>query len=218
MANNYWDEEAIRPKIIAYQQADEEERKKIYTQHLHTPIMAMIKAQIYTHKFMIYESYEDLVSVALENVLKQLDKYNPSHWVENKKRYARAFDYFSLVIKQSMFYYTKGREVKRTEKNIDDLFSMETNQYRNYDLQWYDFINFCEKYFDSYFSIKNTRSRGRMWKLLQIIKREGWYVATLTNRLFFREMRKHVDETNNTLRNFVRFLHYMSYIYINKEE
>ena len=210
----YWNEQEIKPKIIEYQNTiDEDERNKIYTNHIHEPLMKLIKAQINTHKFNRFEDFDVLISVALENAYKSLNKYNANHWVDNKNRYARTFDYLSLVVKQSMYYYTKKNELKRRNKNIGDFYNINSEEEENRSLHWEYFCRFADKYFDAYFIGKHKNNHYyEIWSYLRNLDYE--YVD-LNNRGFFAMLRKvFPDYNNSSFRGIKYFIGDLQYHYL----
>ena len=68
------------------------------------------------NKFDRFEPREDLIQEAWVALMKEWDKFNPDYDPEklkSKSKIPTLFNYYSLVAKQAMFYYTKRRQKHR---------------------------------------------------------------------------------------------------------
>lgn len=130
---NYFDNDAITILIVEYLAFPIEERTTnkralFLREQILKEVSKIINGIIFTHKFTVWEYYDDLFQEAAMACLKALDKFNPEYITSNGKK-ATAFNYFSLTAKRCLKFYTIRNKKNRDNLAIDDhganLFSEE---------------------------------------------------------------------------------------------
>jgi hypothetical protein len=89
-------------------------REKIFKE-----IGKIINGIIFTHRFTVWENYDDLYQEAAEACLKALPKFDPNFITSSGQR-ATAFNYFSLTAKRCLKFYTIKNKKHRDNYDIDD--------------------------------------------------------------------------------------------------
>jgi len=129
---NYFDNNAVQKLIIKYQQLDRESPEaQLLLAKIMKQIQKIISGIIFTHKFTMWEPYDDLFQEATEACMKSLHNFDPTFITKSGKP-ASAFNYFSLTAKRCLTFYTlKRRKIRQTypietannigeEQRIDD--------------------------------------------------------------------------------------------------
>ena len=121
---NYYDNDVVQCKIVEYLGYEPEERKtdqhalKLRKEVL-TEVGKIINGIIFTHKFTVWENYDDLYQEATEACIKALEKFNPEY-VTTKGVKATSFNYFSLTAKRCLKFYTIRNKKNRDNQHIDN--------------------------------------------------------------------------------------------------
>lgn len=79
----------------------------------------IINGIIFTHRFTVWENYDDLYQEASEACLKALPKFNPE-FITSQGKKATTFNYFSLTAKRCLKFYTIKNKHNRDNYAIDD--------------------------------------------------------------------------------------------------
>jgi len=82
-------------------------------------ISKVINGIIFTHKYTIWEPYEDLFGEAAEACIKALPKFDPMFITSNGKN-AILFNYMSITAKQCLKFYTIRNQKHRNHSQIED--------------------------------------------------------------------------------------------------
>lgn len=117
---NYFDNDAITILIVEYlnfplEERTENKRALFLREQILKEVSKIINGIIFTHKFTVWEYYDDLFQEAAMACLKALDKFNPNYITSSGEK-ATAFNYFSLTAKRCLKFYTI-----RNKKNRDNL-------------------------------------------------------------------------------------------------
>lgn len=117
---NYFNNDAITELIVEYLAFPQEERTTdkralFLREQILKEVSKIINGIIFTHKFTVWEYYDDLFQEAAMACLKALDKFNPNYITSSGEK-ATAFNYFSLTAKRCLKFYTI-----RNKKNRDNL-------------------------------------------------------------------------------------------------
>ncbi len=99
----------------------------------------IVNGIIFTHKFTAFEPYDDLMQEAMLACIVALERFNPEK--------GTAFNYFSLVAKKSLTYYTLRNRRNRNNYNIDDFSFYLHNQQELTDLDIETLIEQLRTYF-----------------------------------------------------------------------
>lgn len=82
---------------------------------------------IWTHRYTRFEPYDDLFSHAMEASWSSVARYNPNIEVKNSDR--QCFNYFSLVAKRSLLYYTLRKKDSRNTLSLN--YFQGDDEYKN---------------------------------------------------------------------------------------
>lgn len=99
--------------------AEERFRMEFLKEKIFKEVIKIINGIIFTHKFTIWESYDDLFQEASEACIKALPKFDPNYITSNGTR-ATAFNYFSLTAKRCLKFYTIRNKKNRNHQQIED--------------------------------------------------------------------------------------------------
>lgn len=121
---NYFDNDATTVLIIEYLSFPLEERTintraLFLREEILKEVSKIVNGIIFTHKFIVWETYDDLYQEASMACLKALDKFNPEYITSNGKK-ATAFNYFSLTAKRCLKFYTMKNKRNREGLPIED--------------------------------------------------------------------------------------------------
>ncbi len=121
---NYFNNEAITELIIEYlayplEERTVEKRAIFLREQILKEVSKIINGIIFTHKFTVWEYYDDLFQEAAMACLKALDKFNPNYITSSGDK-ATAFNYFSLTAKRCLKFYTIRNKKNRDNLGIED--------------------------------------------------------------------------------------------------
>lgn len=121
---NYFNNEAITELIVEYLAYPLEDRTVnkqalFLREQILKEVSKIINGIIFTHKFTVWEYYDDLFQEAAMACLKALDKFNPNYITSTGDK-ATAFNYFSLTAKRCLKFYTIRNKKNRDNLGIDD--------------------------------------------------------------------------------------------------
>jgi hypothetical protein len=121
---NYFNNEAITELIIEYlayplEDRTVEKRALFLREQILKEVSKIINGIIFTHKFTVWEHYDDLFQEAAMACLKALDKFNPNYITSTGDK-ATAFNYFSLTAKRCLKFYTIRNKKNRDNLGIED--------------------------------------------------------------------------------------------------
>lgn len=121
---NYFNNKDVTKVIIEYLSYPLEERSvnsvplELRSQIL-KEVAKIINGIIFTHKFTVWEHYDDLFQEAAMACVKALDKFNPEYRTPEGKS-TTAFNYFSLTAKRCLKFYTIRNKKNRDNYALDD--------------------------------------------------------------------------------------------------
>ncbi len=98
---------------------DERWKMEVLREKIFKEIGKIINGIIFTHRFTVWENYDDLYQEASEACLKALPKFNPE-FITSSGQKATAFNYFSLTAKRCLKFYTIKNKKHRDNYDIDD--------------------------------------------------------------------------------------------------
>ena len=121
---NYYNNDEVQAKVEEYLLIDKEIRKtdlraNRLRQEILKEVAKIINGEIFTHKFTIWENYDDLFQEGMEACIRALEKFNPN-FITSKGVKATTFNYFSLTAKRCMKFYTIRNKNFRNNPQIDD--------------------------------------------------------------------------------------------------
>lgn len=106
---NYYFGEEEEQAVLDYQDADEEERSKIFENRLNDPFEEMIQQIVYTYKFADLPNVDQLQEECKSHLITILPKY--------KREYdTKAFSYFTISVRNWFYGKTKKRRKKLTSE------------------------------------------------------------------------------------------------------
>lgn len=137
----YYAEEIEKPKAIAYLNMPNRLEDPVAIK-LRDEIIVnarpIVKAIIFTHRFQVYEPFEDCEMIGLEACTKALEKFNPNYVIPSTGKKVLLFNYFSLVAKNSMKWYTMQQQKHRLHYNMDYAeITLEAPEHKNSENQEY---------------------------------------------------------------------------------
>ncbi len=121
---NYFDNDATTVLIMEYLDFPLEERTvnkraMFLREEILKEVTKIVNGIIFTHKFIVWETYDDLYQEASMACLKALDKFNPNY-ITSAGKPATAFNYFSLTAKRCLKFYTMRNKKNRDGLPIED--------------------------------------------------------------------------------------------------
>lgn len=118
----YFNSPLVESWLLEMRELKECARRNELEKKMWVEINKLIQAVIYTHKFQRFMPYEECFSVAQENILKSLDKFDPDYADGIGSKETRLFNYLSIVAKQSVYFATKRHsDTKRIESQPLDI-------------------------------------------------------------------------------------------------
>jgi hypothetical protein len=199
----YFDAITVEPLILQWQKLDPKspEARVIFTE-ITKPILAIINGIIFTHKFTIWEPFDDLQQTAFEAVMTALQRYNPNYSEFVGKQKDLLFNYVSLTAYRCLKFYTTRNKKHRITDSIDGLEEREYNQDNTTSLT----IDMFEKYVRSKEKLllkfnRKVYSKHYLCKggLLDIyfscLRKYGFY----NNKIYYAEVSKYFKEHNVNL-------------------
>lgn len=203
---NYFNNDIVQGWIEEYLCFEPEERKiNPHALHLRektlVEICKIINGIIFTHKFTVWEPYDDLFQEAVEACIKALEKFNPEYITSAGKK-ATAFNYFSLTTKRCLKFYTIRNRKFRDNYQLDDysenLTSSEFVHEMNETIVSDDFI----QQLNQIFSDQKTR---KLLPLVEILKEYLKKIGQFNKRDFFR-FAKSYGWSPNLIRKFLKII------------
>lgn len=94
-------------------------RMNLLKEKIFKEVIKIINGIIFTHKFTIWETYDDLFQEASEACIKALPKFD-ANFITSKGVKATAFNYFSLTAKRCLKFYTIRNKDHRNHQQIED--------------------------------------------------------------------------------------------------
>jgi len=122
---NYYDNPIVQGMLEEYLLILPIEERKV---NLHALVLRekilkevakIINGEIFTHKFTMWENYDDLFQEAMEACIKAMEKFNPNY-ITSKGIKATSFNYFSLTAKRCLKFYTIRNKKFRNNSQIED--------------------------------------------------------------------------------------------------
>lgn len=202
---NYFDNDKVTAWILLYLDYDPEERK-VNEDALHlrekivVEVVKIVNAIIFTHKFIVWDDYNDLLQEASEACIKALEKFNPNY-ITSKGVKATAFNYFSLTAKRCLKYYTIRNKKNRENQPIEDhQFHLETpeNHTLTDELAMAAIIRKIR-------SIMDTKKNQKFLDLVDVLEEYVKKMGTFNKRDFFR-FAKFKGWSPNLIRRFMSIL------------
>jgi len=204
---NYFDNNVVQGWIVQYLSYEPEDRKTDTNalelrEKILVEVSKIVNGIIFTHKFTIWEPYDDLYQEALEACIKALEKFNPQY-VTSNGTFATAFNYFSLTTKRCLKFYTIRNRKYRDNYQIDEysesLISSDGDVHEsNHTIMSDDFISQLYQIF--------TDSKGKKLNpLVDILKEYLEKIGHFNKRDFFR-FAKSYGWSPNLIRKFLRII------------
>jgi len=121
---HYFNNEEVEKWTKQYFEYSEEERlfnkdARLLYDKIFIEINKIINGIIFTHKYTIWEPYEDLFAEAAEACIKALPKFDPT-FITSDGKYATLFNYMSITAKQCLRFYTIRNQKHRNHSQIED--------------------------------------------------------------------------------------------------
>lgn len=135
----YFDNKDVQGKIRTYLIEENATTRQVLRDDILSHVKDIINGIIFTHKFTAFEPYDDLLQEASLACLIALERFNPDK--------GTAFNYFSLVAKKSLTYYTLKNRKNRNNYPIDDFAFYLHNQDELTDLDIESLIDQLRIYF-----------------------------------------------------------------------
>lgn len=131
---NYFDENKVRPWVEEYLKLPIETRKttepgKTLRNNITKEISNIVRAIIFTHRFIRFDDYDDLYQNAMEACIKSLEKFDPTYVSKTTKKLATVFDYFSLTAKRCLIFITIRDQSRRNNLELKENLYKSNNRY-----------------------------------------------------------------------------------------
>ena len=204
--SNYFNNDVVQGWIEEYLSYSEEERKEdphalLLREKILVEVSKVVNGIIFTHKFTIWEPYDDLFQEAMEASIKALEKFNPNYITGAGKK-ATSFNYFSLVAKRCLKFYTirnrKFRENSQIEDYTESLTSTEDVDELNETIISDDFIQQLNEVF-------SDQKVKKLAPLVDILKEYLQKIGHFNKRDFFR-FSKSYGWSPNLIRKFLKII------------
>jgi len=108
----YFDNAHIQGLIRRYKTIEDPIVKQRLREDILAAVRDIVNGIIFTHRFIAFEPYDDLVQEAMIACIVALERFDPEK--------GTAFNYFSLVAKKALTYYTLKNRKNRNNEPIDD--------------------------------------------------------------------------------------------------
>jgi len=120
MKKNYFPEEIVADLVNRYQLVDPQssEAKQILCE-MYPYLNQLIRTIIFLYRYDRFETVDDLISEGFEVIIRSMKVFDPN-FVNSKGKKTTTFNYFSLVVKKALFYYTKSRQNHRNNPWIEE--------------------------------------------------------------------------------------------------
>lgn len=121
---NYYDNDMVQGWLEEYLSIPSDIRKTdkhalILREKILKEVAKIVNGEIFTHKFTIWENYDDLFQEGMEACMKAMEKFNPNY-ITSKGIKATSFNYFSLTAKRCLKFYTIRNKKFRNNPQIED--------------------------------------------------------------------------------------------------
>ena len=107
----YFDNKAAQELIKQYKAELDPVKKKNLRDEIMLRVKDIVNGIIFTHEFTAFEPYDDLLQEALLASMVALERFDPEK--------GTAFNYFSLVAKKSLTYYTLKNKKNRNNPTLE---------------------------------------------------------------------------------------------------
>ena len=192
----YFNNDSVQELIRQYLTEEDSEVKSKLKEKIMHEVQAIVNGIIFTHKFTAFEHYDDLMQEAMLACIVALERFNPDK--------GTAFNYFSLVAKKSLTYFTLKNRRNRNNYSLDDLtyFLHQQQELDDFDIE--TLVNQLRTYYaDSKY--KKLRSLNDILENYLMKKRKF-------NKRDFFKFAKGFGFSQNLIRK------YLKIIYANKKE
>lgn len=202
---NYFDNDAITELIVEYlafplEERTTEKRALVLREQILKEVSKIINGIIFTHKFTVWECYDDLYQEASMACLKALDKFNPEYITSSGKK-ATAFNYFSLTAKRCLKFYTirnkKNRDNLEIEDHINNLFIDDEVDKKNNEAFIENFVDEVRLVFD--------KKHKKFIPLVDILDDYLKSMGTFNKRDFFKYSKSY-GWSPNLIRKFLKII------------
>jgi len=136
----YFKNKEVQESIRQYFSEENAAVKKALRDDILRHVQDIVNGIIFTHKFIAFEPYDDLLQEAMLACIIALERFDPDK--------GTAFNYFSLVAKKSLTYYTLKNRKNRNNHSIDDLsyFLHTPRELEDFDIE--TLVNQLRTYFE----------------------------------------------------------------------
>lgn len=203
---NYFNNDEVQGWIVEYLGVDKEIRRSDpYALHLREKILVqvskIVNGIIFTHKFTIWEPYDDLFQEALEACIKALEKFNPEY-ITSSGKLATAFNYFSLTTKRCLKFYTIRNRKFRDNYQIDEYSESLTS---THDIHEANQTIISDDFIQQLGQIFSDSKNKKLNPLVDILKEYLEKIGQFNKRDFFR-FAKSYGWSPNLIRKFLRII------------
>lgn len=108
----YFNNEHIQGLIRRYKITEDPMIGRQLREEILAAVKNIVNGIIFTHRFTAFEPYDDLAQEAMVACIVALERFDPEK--------GTAFNYFSLVAKKALTYYTLKNRKNRNNKPIED--------------------------------------------------------------------------------------------------
>lgn len=204
---NYFDNDVVQGWIVEYLDFDPEERQldphALYLREkILVEVSKIVNGIIFTHKFTIWEPYDDLFQEALEACIKALEKFNPNY-VTSSGKLATAFNYFSLTTKRCLKFYTIRNRKFRDNYQIDDYSESLTSTEESVHEMSHTIMS--DDFIQQLYRIFSDQKTKKLNPLVDILKEYLEKIGRFNKRDFFR-FAKSYGWSPNLIRKFLRII------------
>ena len=121
---NYYNNDVVQGWLEEYLNYPLEVRKVdkkalLLRERILAEVAKIVNGEIFTHRFTMWENYDDLFQEAMEACIKAMEKFNPNY-ITSKGIKATSFNYFSLTTKRCLKFYTIRNKKFRNNPQIED--------------------------------------------------------------------------------------------------
>lgn len=192
----YFNNNNAQELIRLYKNEESEETKSHLKDQIMLKVQKIVNGIIFTHKFTAFEHYDDLMQEAMLACIVALERFDPDK--------GTAFNYFSLVAKKSLTYFTLKNKKNRNNHSLDDFSFFLTHQDELVDFDIEILVNQLRTYF--------TENKYKKLQPLNDILENYLKKKRKFNKRDFFKFAKGFGFSQNLIRK------YLKIIYTNKEE
>jgi hypothetical protein len=130
--NYYFNSKIIEPKVLRYislYNIDRPAAMEIFSE-LTPDFINVIKGVMFTHRYQIFNTVDDLISISIEAFLTSLHRYDPTYKGLGKPE-NRLFSYLSLVSSRAMYFYNI-KDLKKKRDYIEVELTDDVMENRNF--------------------------------------------------------------------------------------